>query len=156
MGQVPGRAVVVENLQQLKDFVDAGVVSITEATEIFSQTTKSPVEYEELIEWLSAEMSAELKAHRTICSQVASRHRLLSEFATSHDVIVFVSGKTSSNGKVLRDLCLKCNPRTYHVSSPDGLDPGWFSPGDTVGVSGATSTPKWLLDKVAAAIENLQ
>lgn len=156
VGQVPGRAVVVENLQQLKDFVDAGVVSTTEATEIFSQTTKSPVEYEELIEWITSEMSAELKVHRTICSQVASRHRLLSEFATSHDVIVFVSGKTSSNGKVLRDLCLKCNPRTYHVSSPDGLDPGWFSPGDTVGVSGATSTPKWLLDKVAAAIENLQ
>lgn len=155
VGQVPGGAVVVENLAQLKEYVASGAVRTDEASEIFSQTTKSPVEYEELIEWLSAAMTAELKVHRTICSQVASRHRLLSEFATTHDVIVFVSGKTSSNGKVLRELCLKCNPRTYHVSSPDGLDPDWFRPGDTVGVSGATSTPKWLLDKVAEAIENL-
>lgn len=156
VGQVPGGAVVVENLQQLKDRIDAGSVRTDEPTELFSQTTKSPVEYEDLISWLSGRMSAELKVHRTICSQVASRHRLLSEFAKSHDVIVFVSGKTSSNGKVLRDLCLRCNPRTYHVCSPDGLDPRWFNPGDTVGVSGATSTPKWLLDKVAGAIENLQ
>lgn len=155
VGQVPGGAAVVENLAQLKEYVASGAVRTDEASEIFSQTTKSPVEYEELIEWLSAAMTAELKVHRTICSQVASRHRLLSEFATTHDVIVFVSGKTSSNGKVLRELCLKCNPRTYHVSSPDGLDPDWFRPGDTVGVSGATSTPKWLLDKVAEAIENL-
>lgn len=156
VGQVPGRAVVVENLQQLKECVDAGTVDTAADTEVFSQTTKSPVEYEELIAWLTAWMTGALKVHRTICSQVASRHRLLSEFARSHDVIVFVSGRTSSNGKVLRDLCLRFNPRTYHVSSPEGLDPSWFRPGDRVGVSGATSTPKWLLERVAAAIENLQ
>lgn len=155
VGQVGGRAVVVENLVQLKECVAGGSVSTAADTELFSQTTKSPVEYEELIAWLSAQMTGTLKVHRTICSQVASRHRLLSEFAENHDVIVFVSGRTSSNGKVLRDLCLRCNPRTYHVSSPDGLDPSWFRPGDTVGVSGATSTPKWLLERVAAAIENL-
>ena len=155
VGQVGGRAVVVENLVQLKECVAGGSVSTAADTELFSQTTKSPVEYEELIAWLSAQMTGTLKVHRTICSQVASRHRLLSEFAENHDVIVFVSGRTSSNGKVLRDLCLSCNPRTYHVSSPDGLDPSWFRPGDTVGVSGATSTPKWLLERVAAAIENL-
>ena len=155
VGQVGGRAVVVENLGQLKECVAGGSVSTAADTELFSQTTKSPVEYEELIAWLSAQMTGTLKVHRTICSQVASRHRLLSEFAENHDVIVFVSGKTSSNGKVLRDLCLSCNPRTYHVSSPEGLDPSWFRPGDTVGVSGATSTPKWLLERVSAAIENL-
>ena len=155
VGQVGGRAVVVENLGQLKECVAGGIVSTAADTELFSQTTKSPVEYEELIAWLSAQMTGTLKVHRTICSQVASRHRLLSEFAENHDVIVFVSGKTSSNGKVLRDLCLSCNPRTYHVSSPEGLDPSWFRPGDTVGVSGATSTPKWLLERVSAAIENL-
>lgn len=155
VGQVGGRAVVVENLVQLKECVAGGSVSTAADTELFSQTTKSPVEYEELIAWLSAQMTGTLKVHRTICSQVASRHRLLSEFAENHDVIVFVSGRTSSNGKVLRDLCLSCNPRTYHVSSPDGLDPSWFRPGDTVGVSGATSTPKWLLERVSAAIENL-
>lgn len=155
VGQVSDNAVVVENLHQLKECVASGSVNVGEQTEIFSQTTKSPVEYEELIGWLSSVMTADLKVHRTICSQVASRHRLLSEFATTHDVIVFVSGKTSSNGKVLRDLCLSCNPRTYHVSSPEGLDPRWFTDGDSVGISGATSTPKWLLVKVAEAIENL-
>lgn len=156
VGQVPGKAVVVENLQQLKEGVADGTVDTGADTEVFSQTTKSPEEYEELISWLSGSVTGNLRIHRTICSQVASRHRLLSEFAESHDVIVFVSGRTSSNGKVLHDLCLRCNPRTYHVSSPDGLDPSWFRPGDTVGVSGATSTPKWLLERVSAAIENLQ
>ena len=72
---------------------------------------------------------------------VSSRHRELMQFARNHDVIVFVSGKESSNGKVLYELCRSVNPRTYHIVSPEGLDPGWFDSADSAGVCGATSTP---------------
>ena len=155
VGQVGGDAVVVENLAQLQEYVSSGVVRTDADIEVFSQTTKSPVEYEAIQEWLKAAVKGNLTVHRTICSQVASRHRLLSEFAAGHDVIVFVSGRTSSNGKVLSELCRSCNPRTYHIASLSELGPAWFRPGDSVGVSGATSTPKWLLERVAQAIENL-
>ena len=96
-----------------------------------------------------------LTVHDTVCKQVAYRHKELADFALSHDVVVFVSGKTSSNGKVLCELCKSLNIRTYHISSVSELQPIWFRPDDTVGVCGATSTPKWLLEKVAEEIENL-
>lgn len=157
VGQVEGaEAHVVENLPQLQALVDEGKVRTDGNIELFSQTTKSPVEYEALQKWLMSVVSGSLNVHMTICSQVASRHRLLVEFAQEHDVIVFVSGRTSSNGKVLRELCARCNPRTYHIASESEIDPSWFRPGDRVGVSGATSTPGWLLQKAAEAIENLQ
>ena len=78
------------------------------------------------------------------------------EFARAHDVVVFVSGRESSNGKVLCELCRRANIRTYHIGSVDGLRRAWFGPDDRVGVCGATSTPKWLLEEVALAIKNLQ
>lgn len=156
VGQVDGDAVVVENLDQLKTLVQEGRIDPGTDLEVFSQTTKSPDEYRELCSWLESVASGKVNVHWTICSQVASRHRLLSDFAYSHDVVVFVSGKTSSNGKVLTDLCRECNPRTYQIGSIEELQPGWFRPGDSVGVSGATSTPKWLLERVASAILNLQ
>ena len=87
-----------------------------------------------------------------MCSQVASRHEELTSFAQSHDIIIFVSGASSSNGKVLCDLCLSRNPRTYHISSQEEIDPSWFHPDDQVGICGATSTPRWLLEEVAEAI----
>ena len=156
VGQVGGDAIVVENLEQLKQRLASGIPDTGAVNEVFSQTTKSPSEYAQLASWLSARMSGPLNVHRTICSQVASRHKLLTEFAQSHDVILFVSGRTSSNGKVLRELCQRCNPRTYHICSEADINPGWFRPGDSVGVSGATSTPRWLLERVARAAENLQ
>lgn len=156
VGQTEGKAVVVESLDHLKSLIADGSVRPGLGIELFSQTTKSPSEYAQLHSWLSKEASGGLEVHRTICSQVASRHKLLTEFALSHDVVVFVSGKTSSNGKVLRELCSRCNARTHHIGSADELDPSWFRPGDFVGVSGATSTPRWLLERVAGVIENLQ
>ena len=96
-----------------------------------------------------------LTVHNTICRQVASRHDELSEFARVHDVVVFVSGRESSNGRVLSDLCKSVNLRTYVVGNASELDPSWFSPDDNVGVCGATSTPKWLLEEVAVQIKNL-
>lgn len=158
VGQTEGEAVVIENMEALEKAISEGRVRIDRPAEIFSQTTKNPEEYDELCNRLGALMEAEgaeLKIHRTICSQVASRHSGLAEFARSHDVIVFVSGKASSNGKVLCDLCRENNPRTHHIDSQDGIRSEWFGPSDSVGVCGATSTPKWLLELVAQKILQL-
>ena len=157
VGQVDGDASVVENLHQLQESIASGKIDLNRPVDIFSQTTKSPVEYEELCTSLAGRMASPglLTVHNTICRQVASRHDELSEFARVHDVVVFVSGRESSNGRVLSDLCKSVNPRTYVVGSASELDPSWFSPGDNVGVCGATSTPKWLLEEVAVQIKNL-
>ena len=157
VGQVDGKAVVVESLSQLKDAISSGAIDVTRRVDIFSQTTKSPVEYEELCMYLSGRMATEelLKVHNTICRQVASRHRELVDFASTHDVVVFVAGRESSNGKVLSELCKSVNPQTYNIGSASELDPSWFRDDDSVGVCGATSTPKWLLEEVASAIKNL-
>lgn len=166
VGQVGGDAIVVENMQMLEDAIDDGRICTTEPVEVFSQTTKSPAEYANLCTRLKERMAHDnelstsrfegrglLVVHDTICSQVASRHAILSKFALEHDVIVFVSGKASSNGKVLCNLCKSLNIRTYHISSPSELKRVWFREDDKVGVCGATSTPKWLLEEVAKEIE---
>ena len=86
---------------------------------------------------------------------MASRHEKLAQFARTHDVILFVAGKSSSNGKVLSDLCSSVNSRTYLVNSPAEIEAGWFQSGQSVGICGATSTPKWLLEQVALAVSSL-
>ena len=158
VGQVDGGVTVVENLLQLQEKVAAGEIRTDRDIELFSQTTMSPEGYAQVCDALQGQMGAGagLSVHDTICRQVASRHRELAEFARAHDVVVFVSGRESSNGKVLCELCRRANIRTYHIGSVDGLRPAWFGPDDRVGVCGATSTPKWLLEEVALAIKNLQ
>ena len=152
LGQVSGDAVVIENMPMLLSALEDGSIRTDKPLEIFSQTTKSPVEYSEICKVLESCPGAGLQVHNTICSQVASRHEELADFALRHDVIVFVSGVSSSNGKVLFDLCKSRNQRTYHISDPPELEPEWFSDGDKVGVCGATSTPGWLLEQVAERI----
>lgn len=152
LGQVSGDAVVIENMPMLLSALEDGSIRTDKSLEIFSQTTKSPVEYSEICKVLESCPGAGLQVHNTICSQVASRHEELADFALRHDVIVFVSGVSSSNGKVLFDLCKSRNQRTYHISDPSELEPEWFSDGDKVGVCGATSTPGWLLEQVAERI----
>ena len=164
LGQVSGDAVVIENMPMLLSALEDGSIQTDRPLEIFSQTTKSPVEYSEICKVLSETLPhidspdgstgspSGLTVHNTICSQVASRHEELADFALRHDVIVFVSGVSSSNGKVLFDLCKSKNQRTYHISDPSELEPEWFSDGDKVGVCGATSTPGWLLEQVAERI----
>ena len=157
VGQVDGKAVVIENSAQLEQALSDGRIDTSRHIDIFSQTTKSPVEYEQICNTLAQKMTSPdlLAVHNTICRQVASRHRELAEFARSHDVVVFVSGRESSNGKVLSELCRSENARTYCIVDASGLDPVWFRPEDNVGVCGATSTPKWLLEEVASQIKNL-
>ena len=152
VGQVDGDAVVVENARMLEEVMAS--LDFSQPMEIFSQTTKSPSEYAVICRML-LDKGAQLTVHDTICAQVASRHERLAAFARSHDVIVFVSGKSSSNGKVLSDLCSSVNPHTYVVGGAGELDPAWFAGYATVGICGATSTPKWLLEEVANAIWRL-
>ena len=162
IGQTEGTAVVVEDLIMLEKVIDEGTIRLDIPTEVFSQTTKSPAEYALICSRLEEEMArfnelsierfkgrGMLHVHNTICSQVATRHERLSRFALEHDIIIFVSGKASSNGKVLCELCKSMNIRTYHIDSVEDIKRVWFRANDRVGICGATSTPKWLLEKVA-------
>lgn len=155
LGQTGDDATVVEDLPMLLEALKDGAIRTDAPIEVFSQTTKSPSEYASVCNELSLRAEAGLRIHDTICSQVASRHKELSEFAGQHDVVVFVSGASSSNGKVLCDLCRSINRRTHHISEISEIDRKWFYEGDSVGVCGATSTPGWLLEKVAKTIGEL-
>ncbi|MGN1214678.1 MAG: 4-hydroxy-3-methylbut-2-enyl diphosphate reductase [Candidatus Cryptobacteroides sp.] len=155
VGQTDGEAIVVENRQMLEGFLAEGRIDMDKPLAVFSQTTKSPSEYSEICRILSSRASVAPQIHDTICSQVAFRHSELSSFAKEHDVIIFVTGTDSSNGKVLSNLCRSNNPRTWNVTSPGEIDPSWFKNGEHVGICGATSTPRWLLDEVACAVTSL-
>lgn len=156
LGQTDGNAIVVENIAMLDEAIENGSIRLDVPTVIFSQTTKSPAEYSRLCSSMQEKMATGmLTVNDTICSQVASRHAKLSKFALEHDIIIFVSGKASSNGKVLCDLCKSLNIRTYHIDSVAEIKREWFRADDKVGVCGATSTPKWLLEDVAGSIKLL-
>lgn len=168
LGQTEDTAIVVENLFMMSNFIENGAIRLDVPTEIFSQTTKSPAEYSNLCARLEEQMAAYcelsverfkgrglLEVHDTICSQVAKRHERLSKFALEHDVIIFVSGKASSNGKVLCDLCKSLNIRTYHIDLVSEIKREWFRADDKVGICGATSTPKWLLEEAAQHVLDL-
>ena len=152
VGQVNGDALVVENPQMLEEAMPN--LDFSQPIEIFSQTTKSPREYKIICDMLQAR-GARLTIHNTICGQVSSRHEKLIQFAKSHDIIIFVTGKESSNGKILSALCRSVNPRTYVIGRLKEIDPAWFQEGDRVGICGATSTPKWALEATARDIEKL-
>lgn len=168
IGQTDGTAVVVEDLMMLERAIKDGFIRLDIPTEVFSQTTKSPAEYSLICSRLEEEMArynemsverfkgrGMLTVHNTICSQVATRHERLSRFALEHDIIIFVSGKASSNGKVLCELCKSLNIRTYHIDCVEDIKREWFRADDRVGICGATSTPKWLLEKVADHVLSL-
>lgn len=155
VGQVDGDAIVIENMDMLIESLSRGDIRREGPIEVFSQTTKSPSGYSAICEILRKEVTGEINVHNTICSQVASRHELLIEFAKSHDVILFVAGKESSNGKVLFDLCRSVNPKAWHITSDEEVCAEWFNDGESVGICGATSTPKWLLESVAAKVRSL-
>lgn len=168
VGQTDGNAVIIENMAMLDGALEGGIINLGGPLAVFSQTTKSPSQYREICSVLLSSMSRTLGmdegsireqgllvVHDTICAQVASRHEQLLGYARSHDIILFVSGKQSSNGKVLCDLCRSVNGRTYHIGKAEEISPLWFRDGDKVGVCGATSTPGWLLEAVARAVEDL-
>ncbi|MEA5005177.1 MAG: primosomal protein N' [Rikenellaceae bacterium] len=153
VGQTDGQAIVIEHTGDL-DSID-----YTRPVVIFSQTTKDLDEYREICKIIEQKIqnagapAENFKSFNTICGQVSSRHPHLKDFAAKHSVIVFVSGKESSNGKILFESCKSVNPRSYKIESIEEIEKGWFNDGDSVGVCGATSTPKWLLEEVAGYIK---
>ena len=156
VGRAGGRALVVEDAGALEGLLSSGALDPQKRVELFSQTTMSPEAYAQAAATLRTFAGERLTVHNSICAQVASRHKELAEFAAGHDVIVFVSGSSSSNGKVLYQWCRSINPRSFRISGPEELQQEWFKDAASAGVCGATSTPKWLLDNVASAIKNLQ
>ncbi|OCX51302.1 4-hydroxy-3-methylbut-2-enyl diphosphate reductase [Mucilaginibacter sp. PPCGB 2223] len=146
-GQTDGRALVFQDISELD------TMELPQRFTLYSQTTKSTAKFYQIKEELQ-NRGYDIKANDTICRQVSNRDRDLPEFAVKFNKIVFVSGKKSSNGKVLFEVCRKYNPNTYFISSVDEIDYSLFAEGDTVGIAGATSTPMWLMEEVKAALEN--
>lgn len=105
---------------------------------------------------IQEEKAAKLSANDSICRQVSNREPKLNEFSQQHDVILFVSGKKSSNGKALYQVCKAQNANSYFIESEDEIDSTWFEGFDTVGICGATSTPMWLMEKVKNFVENIE
>lgn len=149
VGQTEGEAIVVENIGQL-DRIDFG-----RDIDLYSQTTMSLQGLAEMVSEIERRKAPEVRFtyHDTICRQVANRVNHLREFAASHEVVLFVAGAKSSNGKVLYNECLAANPRTYLLSRPADFCPGWIEGAGTVGVCGATSTPSWLMEEVRDCVE---
>lgn len=145
VGRTEGNAIVIENLTEI-DSID-----FSRHIELFSQTTKDPEQYSSLCA-ACMERTSDIIIHNTICHTVATRHRRLADFASSHDVILFVSGRESSNGKVLEALCREHNPRTYWLENVEMLDTEWIKGASSIGICGATSTPRWQLVQIAERI----
>ena len=148
VGQTGGNALVVDSVEA------ASAIDFSRPVALFSQTTKDPSEYKEICDYvLSRRPDAEV--FDTICRQVAHRHKYLEEFARGHSVILFVSGRESSNGRVLFDLCRSVNPRSHLLENVSEIDPAWLEDGDSVGICGATSTPKWQLEEIFIYLHKL-
>lgn len=151
VGQTHSHAIVIEKFEDVKK------LDFTHDIYLFSQTTKSLDEFHRIVEYIHNHISddAVFKSFDTICRQVANRMPNITNFATRHDLILFVCGRKSSNGKVLFNECLRVNPNSRLVEGPDEIDPSWLEGIKTVGICGATSTPKWLMEKCRDAIEKL-
>lgn len=156
VGQTAGEAIIVRNED------DLNLIDFSRPIYFFSQTTKSSNGFERmkaLIEERSrlaqeSEIQDEyLSTNDTICRQVSNREPQLRKFAEQHDLILFVSGKKSSNGKALFEVCRSVNPKTYFISDVEEIDYAWFEGVQSVGICGATSTPMWLMQKVASHLE---
>lgn len=145
-GQTNGKATVFQDLSELDN------VELPSSFTLYSQTTKSVDKFYHIKDEL-IKRGYDVKANDTICRQVSNRYEELENFVANFDVIVFVSGKKSSNGKVLYDVCKKYNTRSYFVSNVEELEKDWFSPNEQVGICGATSTPMWLMQNVKQTIE---
>lgn len=147
-GQTNNEAIVFQDIEEL-DMVD-----LPPSFTLYSQTTKSVDKFYAIKKELT-NRGYEVKANDTICRQVSNRYEDLGDFAKQYDKIVFVSGKKSSNGRVLYDVCKAANQNSYFISGPEELDQTIFREGDTIGICGATSTPMWLMKEVKSALEKL-
>ncbi|MBQ1828979.1 MAG: 4-hydroxy-3-methylbut-2-enyl diphosphate reductase [Prevotella sp.] len=150
VGQTQSKAIVIENFDEVTK------LDFTRDIYLYSQTTKSLDEFHRIIEYIQGHMAAgaTFKSFDTICRSVANRMPNISQFATRHDLILFVCGRKSSNGKVLFNECKRVNPNTHLIEGPEEIDPTWLDGIQTVGICGATSTPKWLMEQCRDAIQD--
>lgn len=154
VGQTEGKAIVVSSIEELNQ-IDFKMPIV-----VFSQTTQRPEKYKLLIDELKKRMrtyqTVELLSYtNSICKQVSNRDKKLRVFASNHDIILFVSGKQSSNGKALYEVCKSVNYASYFISDLEEIKTEWFTNAQSVGICGATSTPMWLMEKVADYIKKL-
>lgn len=149
VGQTHGEAIVVENLDDVKKKLD-----FSKDINLYSQTTKNLDEYRRIVDYIQNNISptAAFKSFDTICRQVANRMPHIAEFAAHHDVILFVSGRKSSNGHALFTRCKEVNANSHLIEREEEIDYSWFKGAETVGICGATSTPKWLMEECRDAI----
>ena len=151
VGQTDGKAIVIEKAEEVKK------LDLNRSIHLFSQTTKSLDEFQEIVAYIKQNISPEatFEYYDTICRQVANRMPKLREFAATHDLIFFVSGKKSSNGKMLFEECLKVNANSHLIYNEKEIDPSLLQNVQSIGVCGATSTPKWLMEKIYNHIQSL-
>lgn len=150
-GQVDDDVRVVEREEDLEG------LDYSRPIYFLSQTTQSIYLFNHLAEVIRGRMAegVTLTVNDTICRRVAGREALLAEFSKSVDVVLFVCGRKSSNGKVLSDVCRAANPRCYNIEEASDVDMAWFEGAESVGICGATSTPRWLMENVASAVEEM-
>ena len=152
VGQTQSTAIVIES------FDEVAKLDFSRDIYLYSQTTKSLDEFHRIIDYIQSHISkdATFKSFDTICRNVANRMPNISQFATKHDLILFVCGRKSSNGRVLYNECLRVNPNTHLVEDPQEIQPEWLEGIQTVGICGATSTPRWLMEQCRDAIQRMQ
>lgn len=151
VGQTDGKAIVIEKAEEAKQ------LDFNRSIRLFSQTTKSLDEFQEIVTYIKEHISPEatFEYYDTICRQVANRMPKLREFAASHDLIFFVSGKKSSNGKILFDECLKVNRNSHLIDGEEDIDASLLCNVRSIGICGATSTPKWLMEQIYRHVRSL-
>ena len=149
VGQTAGDAIVIEQLEEAK------LLDFNKDICLYSQTTKSLDEFRKIVDYIQSHISPQVsfEYHDTICRQVANRLPHIRQFAASHDLIFFVSGKKSSNGKILFSECLKVNPNSHLLDSAMEIDNGLLQGVTSIGICGATSTPKWLMEEISISIQ---
>ena len=152
VGQTQSTAIVIESFEEVKR------LDFSRDIYLYSQTTKSLDEFHRIIDYIQSHISptATFRSFDTICRSVANRMPNISQFATRHDLILFVCGRKSSNGRVLYSECLRVNPNTHLIEGPDEIDPSWLDGIHTVGICGATSTPKWLMEQCRDALKDYE
>ena len=150
VGQTNGQAIVIESLAEIDQ------LDFSRSIRLYSQTTKSLDEFRQIVEYIQQHISpdATFEYHDTICRQVANRMPNIRTFAASHDLVFFVCGRKSSNGKILFHECLKVNPNTYLIDQPEEIDKTQLKGVKSIGICGATSTPKWLMEECREVINN--
>jgi len=150
LGQTQNQAIVITSLEDL----NSAPIDYSKPIQFFSQTTKSTAKFYEIKAEIEKRIENHFKANDTICRQVSNREPQLEKFAQNFDLIIFIAGKKSSNGKVLYEVCKQANPNSKFISSIDEIQKEWFIGINSVGICGATSTPMWQMEEAKKWIEN--